>query len=172
MVRSTLSCPQKDHILEGRAVAALCQGRLAWWSCPRCWIGCSRPDGACRAAPRHLPRRDWRDRTGQMDTERQADRRGEQMDVLIRDKGRQERKGQSICCKHAEPVVRLKRSNWQTLNICTATVCCGCNRHHQCFRITCSLWPKGGTIINITTLGLTFKQRTVVRETYSILYCP
>lgn len=26
-----------------------------------------------------------------------------------------------------------------------------CNRHHQSFRTACSVWPRGGTIINIST---------------------
>lgn len=53
---------------------------------------------------RHTGRRiGWADRWILKDRQRLTE---QQMDVLIQDKVRQKQKGQSICCKHAEPLRR------------------------------------------------------------------
>lgn len=130
MVRSTLSRPQKYHILEGRAVATLCQGRLGQWSCPRFWINCSWPtEHAVLLWNTHHRHRRWHRQTDgwierQMDAEKQVDWQSSRWTYLHKIKGDRNTKGKPFV---AVPLKwrtgkEQKNETWQQLEYLHSTV--------------------------------------------------
>ncbi len=89
-----------------------------------------------------------------MDAERQANWQINRWMCWYKIKGDRNWKGKAFVANSlwGEGLKRSKgmKTNRPSFDICTL-VCLGCNGHHQCFRMDCSMWPKGETMINITT---------------------